>query len=186
MRKPSVLITGAGGEIGHGLIHRLADDGSRWIVTIDLAPLDTALAKKVHRESHRIDSRPRAARARLAEFEIDLVFHLAALLSTRSEFSPVTAHEVNVEGVEAAGVRPARGGIARPAGRLPVSVVDCGVRPPGTDAKRNAGRVREDQWALPTTMCGCNKLYCEQIGRYYAPLQTAGGRVRTGRVDFVP
>ena len=79
--------------------------------------------------------------------------------------------------VEAAGVRPARGGIARPAGRLPVSVVDCGVRPPGTDAKRNAGRVREDQWALPTTMCGCNKLYCEQIGRYYAPLQTTGGRV---------
>ena len=32
------------------------------------------------------------------EFEVDLVFHLAALLSTRSEFSPRTAHEVNVEG----------------------------------------------------------------------------------------
>ena len=34
----------------------------------------------------------------LAEFEIDLVFHLAALLSTRSEFTPVMAHQVNVEG----------------------------------------------------------------------------------------
>jgi nucleoside-diphosphate-sugar epimerase len=34
----------------------------------------------------------------LAEFEVDLVFPLAALLSTRSEFTPVTAHEVNVEG----------------------------------------------------------------------------------------
>ena len=34
----------------------------------------------------------------LAEFEVDLVFHLAALLSTRSEFTPVTAHHVNVEG----------------------------------------------------------------------------------------
>ena len=34
----------------------------------------------------------------LAEFEVDRVFHLAALLSTRSEFTPVTAHHVNVEG----------------------------------------------------------------------------------------
>ena len=34
----------------------------------------------------------------LAEFEVDLVFHLAALLSTRAEFTPLTAHEVNVEG----------------------------------------------------------------------------------------
>ena len=29
MRKPVVLITGASGEIGHGLIDRLAADGSR-------------------------------------------------------------------------------------------------------------------------------------------------------------
>ena len=34
----------------------------------------------------------------LAEFEVDRVFHLAALLSTRAEFTPVTAHHVNVEG----------------------------------------------------------------------------------------
>ena len=36
------------------------------------------------------------------------------------------------------------------------------------DAKRGAGRVRESEWAEPTTMYGCNKLYCEQLGRYYA------------------
>ena len=34
----------------------------------------------------------------LAEFEVDLIFHLAALLSTRAEFTPLTAHEVNVDG----------------------------------------------------------------------------------------
>ncbi|HEX7780388.1 MAG TPA: NAD-dependent epimerase/dehydratase family protein, partial [Vicinamibacterales bacterium] len=98
MRKSSVLITGAGGEIGHGLIDRLAADGSRSIVTVDLAPLDAELSRKVQREvtgsilDHALLERV------LAEFEIDLVFHLAALLSTRSEFSPVMAHEVNVEG----------------------------------------------------------------------------------------
>ncbi len=32
----------------------------------------------------------------------------------------------------------------------------------------HAGRVREDEFAYPTTMYGCNKLYCEQLGRYYA------------------
>ena len=34
----------------------------------------------------------------LAEFRVELVFHLAALLSTRSEFTPLSAHQVNVEG----------------------------------------------------------------------------------------
>ena len=34
----------------------------------------------------------------LSEFEVETVYHLAALLSTRSEFTPVTAHQVNVEG----------------------------------------------------------------------------------------
>ena len=34
----------------------------------------------------------------LAEFEVDAVYHLAAVLSTRAEFAPVTGHQVNVEG----------------------------------------------------------------------------------------
>ena len=38
MRTPVTLVTGAGGEIGHGLIDRLAPTG-RPIVTIDVAPL---------------------------------------------------------------------------------------------------------------------------------------------------
>ena len=29
---------------------------------------------------------------------MDLIFHLAALLSTRSEFTPIRAHDVNVQG----------------------------------------------------------------------------------------
>ena len=49
MRKPVIFITGAGGEIGHGLIHRLAESG-RPIVTLDLAPLEPALAHLVQRE----------------------------------------------------------------------------------------------------------------------------------------
>ena len=50
MRKPVVVITGAGGEIGHGLIDRLAQQGDRRIVTIDVSRLDETIAKKVDRE----------------------------------------------------------------------------------------------------------------------------------------
>ena len=43
MRKPVVLVTGAGGEIGHGLITRLADERVP-IITLDLTPIDPSLA----------------------------------------------------------------------------------------------------------------------------------------------
>ena len=98
MRKPVVLITGAGGEIGHGLIARLAERAERAIVTLDVSRLDPSIAPKVDREiTGSILDRGVLERV-LSEFRVELVFHLAALLSTRSEFTPVTAHQVNVEG----------------------------------------------------------------------------------------
>src|SRR5690606_37468623 len=49
---------------------------------------------------------------------------------------------------------------------FPSSIAVYGI--PDLETKRAAGRVREDDWLQPTTMYGCNKLYCEQLGRYYA------------------
>jgi NAD(P)-dependent dehydrogenase (short-subunit alcohol dehydrogenase family) len=97
MRKPVVLITGAGGEIGHGLVTRLSAAGLP-IITIDVSPLDPALAAHVTREFTGSITDNSLLDRMIAEFEVDRVFHLAALLSTRSEFTPVTAHHVNVEG----------------------------------------------------------------------------------------
>src|SRR5687768_8408422 len=99
MRKPVVLITGAGGEIGHGLIARLTSRPvPRPIVTLDVSPLEPELTHKVEREFTGSILDLSLLERILAAFEVDLVFHLAALLSTRSEFTPVTAHHVNVEG----------------------------------------------------------------------------------------
>ena len=186
MRKPVVLITGASGEIGHGLIERLAEDSSRGIVTLDLAPLEPALARNVQREVvGSILDQPALDRI-LSEFEVDLVFHLAALLSTRSEFSPRTAHEVNVEGtlnlLEFAQREAESHG--RPVTFLyPSSIAAFGL--PSLEVKRAAGRVREDQFTHPTTMYGCNKLYCEQLGDYYARFyKRLSAEPHSGRVAF--
>ena len=186
MRKPVVLITGAGGEIGHGLIERLASQSQRGIVTLDVSRLDADIASKVDREiTGSILDRGLLDRL-LAEFQVELVFHLAALLSTRSEFTPVAAHQVNVEGtlnmLEFAHHEGESHG--KPVVFLyPSSIAAYGL--PNLATKARAGRVKEDEWTHPTTMYGCNKLYCEQLGTYYARhyKQLAAERL-SGRVDF--
>ena len=184
MRKPVVLITGAEGEIGHGLVTRLASSGSP-IITLDVSQLDASLAPHVLREFTGSVTDTDVLDRILAQFEVDRVFHLAALLSTRSEFTPVAAHHVNVEGtlnlLEFAQKEGESHG--RPVTFLyPSSIAAYGLRDLAT--KSRAGRVREDQFNSPTTMYGCNKLYCEQLGRYYTRhyKQLSADAVR--RVDF--
>jgi nucleoside-diphosphate-sugar epimerase len=181
-----VLITGAGGEIGHGLIEKLAERADRAIVTLDLAKLEPSIASSVDREiTGSILDRGLLERV-LAEFQVELVFHLAALLSTRSEFTPVTAHQVNVEGtlnlLEFAHHEGASHG--RPVVFLyPSSIAAYGL--PDVETKARAGRVREDEWATPITMYGCNKLYCEHLGRYYSRhYKQLAADSPAGRVDF--
>jgi nucleoside-diphosphate-sugar epimerase len=186
MRKSVVLITGAGGEIGHGLIERLAESDGASIVALDLNPLEAAQARLVRREFTGSITDARLLDRILSEFEISTVFHLAALLSTRSEFTPVTAHQVNVEGtlnlLEFAQREAESHG--RPVTFLyPSSIAAYGL--PDIEAKRGAGRVTEDAFNTPTTMYGCNKLYCEQLGRYYARFYKQLAAVsQSGRVDF--
>ena len=186
MRKPVVVITGAGGEIGHGLIDRLAEQGSRRIVTLDIAPIDPVIAKKVDREiTGSITDKALLERV-MAEFEVDRIFHLAALLSTRAEFTPTAAHEVNVEGtlrlLEFAQREAESHG--RPVVFLyPSSIAAYGL--PDLVTKEQAGRVPEDLYLHPTTMYGCNKLYCEMLGDYYARhYKQLAAETQSGKVDF--
>jgi nucleoside-diphosphate-sugar epimerase len=186
VRKPVVLITGAGGEIGHGLIERLAENRDRAIVTIDLTRLEPTIGKRVDREiTGSILDRPLLERV-LAEYQVELIFHLAALLSTRSEFTPVTAHQVNVEGtlnlLEFAQHEAESHG--KPVVFMyPSSIAAYGL--PDLETKTREGKVKEDEWLHPTTMYGCNKLYCEQLGHYYARhYKQLAAESASGRVDF--
>jgi nucleoside-diphosphate-sugar epimerase len=121
----------------------------------------------------------------LAEFEVDLIFHLAALLSSRAEFTPLAAHHVNVEGTLNLLEFAAREGDShgRPVVFIyPSSIAAYGL--PDVETRRKAGRLREDDWNKPITMYGCNKLYCEQLGRYYAKYYKQLSERVGPRVDF--
>ena len=185
MRKPVVLITGAGGEIGHELIARLTEHGDQPLITLDVNRLDPRLFRLVAREFTGSVLDTDVLERILAEFEIALIFHLAALLSTRAEFTPITAHHVNVEGtlnlLEFAKRQAESHG--RPVVFVyPSSVAAYGL--PDLETKVRAGKVKEDDWNDPLTMYGCNKLYCEQLGRYYARHCKQLAAITHGLVDF--
>jgi nucleoside-diphosphate-sugar epimerase len=186
-RKLSVLITGASGEMGHGLIARLAAaDADRPIITLDIKPLPADLAPSVRRQFAGSILDKELLAAIQTEYEVDRIFHLAALLSTRSEFSPELAHKVNVEGTLNVLEFAQRQGESH--GRpvvffYPSSIAAYGL--PGVEAKAAAGKVKEDDFNQPTTMYGANKLYCEHLGRYYGRhyKQLSAGPPG-GKVDF--
>lgn len=168
-RKRAVLITGAGGEMGTGLIQTLSERGDTDILALDLRPLAEPLANrcKVTLAGDVLDTR--LLERLQSEFEIDTIYHLAAILSTRAEFSPHIAHDVNVQGtlnlLELAVEQSRWHG--RPVRFLfPSSIAVYGL--PSLEAKAAAGAVSEDLYNRPITMYGCNKLYCEHLGRYYA------------------
>lgn len=186
MRKPVILITGAGGEIGHGLITRLARNASQPIVTLDVNPLEPELVRMVSREVTGSILDANLLDRLLAEFEVELIFHLAALLSTRSEFTPVTAHHVNVEGtlnlLEFA-QREAESHDRPVVFMYPSSIATYGL--PDIATKSRVGKVREDDWGHPTTMYGCNKLSCELLGQYYAKhYKQLAAKPASGLLDF--
>lgn len=185
-RKPVVLITGANGEMGQALIHRLAENNAHDLLALDVRELVPNVAKRcAHTIVGDILNKPLLERL-VTEFEIHTIFHLAALLSTRSEFSPETAHEVNVTGtlnLLRLAVEQSRWHGKQVKFLFPSSIAVYGL--PSQIAKRAAGRVREDDFTQPTTMYGCNKLYCEHLGRYFARhyRQLAAEEERHG-VDF--
>ena len=185
MRKPVVLITGANGEIGHALVADLVQQRNQGVVSLDVNALDPHISRLVHREFTGSILDMNILERILSEFEVDLIFHLAALLSTRSEFTPMAAHHVNVEGtlnlLEFAARETDSHG--RPVVFVyPSSIAAYGL--PDLETRRKAAAVREDDWNKPLTMYGCNKLYCEHLGRYYSRHYKQLLEARAPRIDF--
>ena len=184
MRKKGILITGAAGEIGDSLIRQLSQQDAGQIITLDLRPLAPEYARLVtHVQGDLMDQ---ALLARLvSEYEIGTIFHLAALLSTRAEFTPDMAHKVNVEGTLSLLKLAAEQSEWRGEPVLfifPSSIAAYGM--PNPEVKAQYPQVREWEWNYPTTMYGCNKLYCEMLGIYYSQYFRQLAAERPVMLDF--
>ncbi|MBI3242309.1 MAG: NAD-dependent epimerase/dehydratase family protein [Chloroflexi bacterium] len=183
MRKKATLITGALGEIGQALVGQITRDPAARILTLDIRDAETANPAVTHLKGDILDS---GLLARIvSEYEIETIYHLAALLSTRSEFTPEAAHKVNVEGTLkllqiAADQSEYRG---QPVLFIfPSSIAAYGL--PNLETKAKYAHVREFEWNMPTTMYGCNKLYCEILGGYFSQHYRQLAAAKPVMVDF--
>ncbi|MFL7891038.1 MAG: NAD-dependent epimerase/dehydratase family protein [Anaerolineales bacterium] len=184
MRKKVTLITGVSGEVGLALVKILAESGYNNLLTLDIRPLPAEYTKYSHHIQGDILDKSLLSRL-VSEYEIDSIYHMAALLSTRAEFTPVAAHQVNVEGTM---------GLLQLASEqsewrgdpvlfiFPSSIAAYGM--PDLDTKSKFPRVREWEWNYPITMYGCNKLYCEMLGTYFSEYYRQLAAERPQMLDF--
>jgi len=186
MRKSIVLITGVNGEIGHGLVSSLYKKGANNLIGVDLKNADTFVRERtLDCLVGNILDRNLLERIN-AQYEIRTIYHMAALLSTRAEFSPVVAHEVNVDGTLnlldlAMEQAQSRGKSVK--FFFPSSIAVYGL--PTLEDKLAAGAIREDDHRHPQSMYGCNKLYCESLGDYYSHyFKRLSASDSRGLVDF--
>lgn len=187
IRKPAVLVTGANGEMGHGLIEALARNGGYNIIALDVRPIDDELRPKCSDVITGDILETRLLERMQSEYEVHTIYHLAALLSTRAEFTPEAAHRVNVEGtlnLLKLAIEQSRWHGQPVRFMFPSSIAVYGL--PDRETKKKVGKIKEWEWNYPTTMYGVNKLYCEHLGRYYSKhyRQLASDSTPSGAVDF--
>lgn len=176
----AVLITGANGEVGHGLIKELSKQGGYEVVALDVRALDSDLQGSVsaHYQGDILDSNLIGQISKKHTFE--KIFHFASILSTGGEKDPQRAHEINVNGTlnilnlarehsqRLQSGQVANGGSPelRTMVLFPSTIAAHGI--PTLQAKNIAGALAEDDFLEPITMYGINKLYMENLGRYYS------------------
>jgi nucleoside-diphosphate-sugar epimerase len=98
----SILVTGANGQIGSELVERLRgrDDTTR-VIRLDLQPPPTPNGESPAAPVETADVRDRGAlEAVLRAHDVDVVYHLASLLSAAGEQQPDRTWDVNMTGLK--------------------------------------------------------------------------------------
>jgi len=165
----NILITGANGEVGHGLIPKLSKLGWGKAIALDQNVLDEALKPfiaefiqgSILQESH--------IASVLTKHKVSTIFHLAAILSTGAEKHPQIAQEINAQGTALA--LEAANAVAQKEKRIikfifPSTIAVYGI--PDLETKEKVGKIKEELLNNPITMYGINKLYGEMLGKYYS------------------
>jgi len=166
MTEQLVLITGACGEIGQALVQGLTQKGGYRIVTSDLAPLPDSI-RDISAEHVQGDLVYKIKN--FYDYDFDMIFHLAASLSSKAEIASEEAHRINVEGtMQLLMLAAYRSEKYKKSVKFlfPSSIAAYGM--PDLETKKAKEAVAEDECNTPHTMYGCNKLYCEKLGVYYS------------------
>ena len=151
----NVLVTGALGQIGSELTPSLrARSDTDVVVATDVHEPDG-----VEGPFETLDVTDRAAIDALIErYDIDTVFHLAAILSATGEEKPQLAFTVNIEGLH----NVFESGRTHALDRI---VVPSSIAVFGRETPPDPGEVTV-LW--PTTMYGISKVFGEHLGTYYS------------------
>ena len=142
MSEKQVLVTGACGEIGQALVQGLAKRGGYRIVTADFMPLPDSI-KSLSAEHVQGDLVYKIKT--FYDYDFDIIFHLAASLSSKAEVATEEAHRINVEGtMQLLMLAAYRSEKYNKAVKFlfPSSIAAYGM--PNLEAKKNAGVVKED------------------------------------------
>jgi threonine 3-dehydrogenase len=155
-----ILITGAGGQIGHDLIGTLVAAGHDLVAT-DLAPRPPSHAH-AGGDWQRLDvTDPAAVQHLFTDIRPELVFHLAAILSARGEQDPRLAYDVNQTGTWNVLEASRRAKVARLVFTSSIAVFGPPPSAPLPDP------CPDDVALHPTTMYGVTKVAGELLCAYY-------------------
>lgn len=165
----SILVTGANGEVGHGLIPELAKNKDNSIIALDIQELDEALKPNVHEVVVADINDRKIIEGIISNHKITSVFHMASILSTSAEKNPELAHSVNVDGTALllSEVNNVIQSEKRPIKFIFASTI-AAYGLPDIKTKNEAAAITESEYLNPITMYGINKLYCENLGLYYS------------------
>jgi nucleoside-diphosphate-sugar epimerase len=153
-----ILVTGACGQIGSALVPALRERyGNQNVIATDIEESNRDLRKSGPFEFLDVTQRG-AIGAVVDRYEIDTIYHLAAILSATGERKPQLAWNVNVNGLYKV-LEIAR---ERRIHRVfcPSSIAVFGPETPKDDTPQNTV-------LSPTTMYGISKVNGELLGRYY-------------------
>ncbi|MEM0346501.1 MAG: NAD-dependent epimerase/dehydratase family protein [Thermoplasmatales archaeon] len=149
-----ILVTGSQGQIGTELVPYLSNIfGRERVISSDIrgAKADVTFINLDVTDSNALD-------LALDKYNVDTIFHLAAILSASGERDPDLAYKVNVEGTY---------NVFKSALKHKVDLVltpsSIGVFGPETP-KEN---VPIETITRPSTIYGISKLFAERIGQYY-------------------
>ena len=98
MQNKVILITGSNGEIGKALIKKFIKNSLNQIITIDLKKSENDCL--VHEAFHGSILDKKLIDSINNKYQINEVYHLAAILSTKGESDPVLATDINVNGTK--------------------------------------------------------------------------------------